>query len=652
MKLFRFAALGALLSCAMPALAQLIPAEDFAKHPEISEAVISPTGKYVALAVPTADGRETQLHIVPTDGGKTSAVRFGKDMHITDIVWTADDHLVVSRATKVFGEERPRSTGELFGVGANGKDQEMLFGYVPDVNGTRGRRKDNGYAYIARVLRDEPGIVLVGYYSYEQGPEPDSVIYRVNTLTGERKEVERIKRRSDGLDFDRSGALRLVVTLDQQDVPHVLYRPTPQAQLQPMPESLAGFRTYGAWFEPDGNTAYVYVSDKGEPAQLYRMDFAKGTRQLVAGKTDQEVSYTQVGGNNGVPFGVVYDAGRPAVEYVDKSSPWTLLHASLMKTFPGQLVTFSGFTRDEKIVLFHVFSDRNPGAYYQYDLEKKALSLVVESLPWIKPDAMAPMLPVEIPAKDGTKLFAFYTAKGTGPKPLVVMPHGGPIGIHDRWGYDADAQFLASRGYAVLQVNYRGSGGRGFSFEQAGWRQWGELIQDDIADAVRWAVAQGKADPARVCIYGASFGGYSALMNPIRNPGMYKCAVGYAGVYDLNLLFKTDWHAKSKSGLRQMQREIGNEDAKLSAQSPAQAAAKVGVPVFLVHGREDQTARMDQYEAMEEALTVAGHKPQTMVVDREGHGFYNPANVTDLYKRLEEFLGRNIGPGAGASASN
>ena len=652
MTILRHAALFAATFLFAPfAAAQTPSPEDFAKHSEISEAVISPTGEYIALAVPSADGKETHLHIGRTDGsGKPVALRFGVNEHITDLVWTDDKRLVVSRAVQEFGIERPLSTGQLFGVDADGTNKEMLFGYIPERDGKRGRRNDYGYAYIAKVLRSEPGYVLVGYYSYEQGPTPDRVVYKVNTNTGDRSEVDRVKR-GINLSFDESGKLRVAVTLDDNDLPHVFYRPTPSSELQPMPKSLAGYRTYGAWFEKsDPQVGYVYISDKGEPAQLYKVDFTKGTRVKVAGKPDQDVGYTLTSGNQGTPFAVVYDAARPEIEYVDPQSPWAQLHAGLLKRFPGQLLVVSGFTRDEQKVLFRVFSDRNPGAYYQYDLREKAISLVVEYQPWIKPETMVPMRPIEFTTKDGTRLSGFYTAKGAGPQPLIVLPHGGPFGVYDQWGFDRDVQFLASRGYAVLQVNYRGSGGRGHNFEESAWTEWGGMIQDDIADGVRWAIAQGLADPARVCIYGASFGGYSALMNPVRNPGMYKCAVGYAGVYDLNLLAKSDWSVHSRVGRRGFDREVGSDPAKRSAQSPTNFAAKIDIPVFLVHGQEDETAKIDQYKAMLSALSGAGRTPQTMLIREEGHGFYKPENVAELYRRMETFFNANIGTAAATAA--
>jgi dipeptidyl aminopeptidase/acylaminoacyl peptidase len=648
MTILRPAALAAALSFACAAHAAPPSIEDFAKHAEITEAAISPTGEYVAFGALSADGLETHLKVMRLDGSEAKDISIGKHQHIANIYWASDRRIVIARGEKDFNEERPHATGELYAVDADGKHLEMLFGYVPDIEGKRGRRQDQGYAAVNRVL-DEDGQILVSYFSYTQGPDPQSVVYRVNALTGDRKEIERVDH-AESMSFDQSGRLRVTVTLDDQDLPHVFYRPTPESELVPMPSSLAGYEVYGGWFGKDNNIAYLNISDKGEASQLYRVDFAKGTREKVAGKADQDIGTAQISGRHGAPFAITYDAGRPAVDYVDKESMWAQLHMALMQKFGGQMVSFLNFTRDEGKLLFYVYSDRNPGAYYLYDKGSKKISLVAESLPWLKAEQLAPMQPVEFAAKDGTKLFGFYTANGSGPKPLVVMPHGGPIGPYDSWGYDEDAQFLASRGYAVLQVNYRGSGGRGHNFEVSGWKQYGYLIQDDIADGVRWAIAQGKADPSRVCIYGASFGGYSAMLNPVRNPGMYKCAIGYAGLYDLGLWESTGFASRSRQGQRIFDRMIGTDDAKLDDQSPAKFAAKIDIPVFLAHGKDDQTVKMDQFHAMEDALIRAGRKPQTMVAEAEGHGFYSPKNTAELYRRMEAFLGQYIGPGASGAA--
>jgi dipeptidyl aminopeptidase/acylaminoacyl peptidase len=229
--------------------------------------------------------------------------------------------------------------------------------------------------------------------------------------------------------------------------------------------------------------------------------------------------------------------------------------------------------------------------------------------------------------------------------PMVLMPHGGPIDVQDDWFYDGDAQFLANRGYLVLQVNYRGSSGRGVNFRDAGYHQWGTGIQQDLIDAVKWAIAQNYADPQRVCIYGASFGGYSALMAPIRAPGMFKCAVGYAGIYDMGMRYKKGDTQESKAGRNALRIQMGDNPAELAANSPVSLASKIDVPVFLIHGEDDQRAPFAHAKAMRAALDAA-HKPyEWLSKPGEGHGFYDEKNNVELYTKLQAFLEKNIGPG-------
>ncbi|MGH8125680.1 MAG: alpha/beta hydrolase family protein [Rhodanobacteraceae bacterium] len=229
---------------------------------------------------------------------------------------------------------------------------------------------------------------------------------------------------------------------------------------------------------------------------------------------------------------------------------------------------------------------------------------------------------------------------------MVLVPHGGPYGIRDDWYYDSDAQFLANRGYLVLQVNYRGSGGRGPAFQRSGYLKWGTRIQQDLIDGVKWAIGQHYADPNRICVYGGSFGGYSALMSVIRAPHLFKCAVGYSGVYDLKMLYKKGDVQSSKFGRSYLSTVIGKNDADLDANSPDKLADKIDVPVFLAHGMEDRRAPFAQAEAMRDALKAANKTYEWMAVPKEGHGFYTEADRAAFLTRMQTFLEKYIGQGA------
>ena len=641
--------IGALLACAAaPVFAQAIPAADFAKRQEAWGATLSPTGEYAALEVPVKDGLETQLQIVKLDGsGDTKVLRFRSQQHVSDVIWTADDRVVVSPARLQPLKEAPASYGELMTSDINGKNQDTLFGYIPDSGNLRGKRKDTGWSVVTEVLDAEPGMALVDFTCWDCGEDPDSVIFKVDTLTGSRTEIERVDGRAH-FEFDRTGEGRFRTTWNDEDEPILHYRPAKGSAWTPLPESIAGRLIYGTQFDPDNNVVYALVTDAGEPAQAYRIDLAAGTRTKLAGRDDVSMSGFMLEGRNGSPFAVLSFADKPSVQYIKPQSEWAQLHAGLMKSFPGMMVSFSGVSRDNDKVMFRTWSDRDAGSVYIYERAAKKVQKLMDSRPWLPAARMASMKPIAFTARDGGKVYGFYTAPaGPGPHPLVVLPHGGPYEVSDSWGFDEEVQFLASRGYAVLQVNYRGSSGRGESYVQAGWKGWGTKIQDDITDAVKWTIDQKMTDANRICLFGASFGGYSALVQPVLNPGMYKCAIGYVGVYDLPLMRKTDnRNGQSDATERFFARTLGTDDVALGKVSPALRAGDIKVPVMLVHGKDDKTADFNQFKVMEAALKAAGNPAQVMLADGEGHGFVKPENRAEMYRKMEACLAKYIGPGA------
>jgi dipeptidyl aminopeptidase/acylaminoacyl peptidase len=617
------------------------PAELFAKHPDYAGATLSPSGEFVAVTTPFEDRRA--LSIIRLSGKyDTSVIKFGTHELVSDATWVDDQRFVVQKAYDVGYLEQPMTKGEWFAADADAGNQIQLWGYIEDDGVRRGKLKDEGYASLVGGTDAGKGEALFYFQPWMRSASSAITrLFRVDTRTGKRQEIESISDQV-GIYADRAGNARFVHGVDLDGRQFLRYRKSAaDTGWAEAPATLAGSEMQMFYFEPDNDHFYANISDKGEPATFYRAQISTGTRERLAGHPDLEVSSSYSIGHGAAPYAVAFHGGRPKIDFIDPKSEWSQLHAGLLKSFPGQLVAFEGISKDNNKVLFYVYSDRHPGAYYLYDRTTKAPALLFETMPWIDPAKMAPTAPIEFKNRSGEKIYAFYTAPAgkTGPLPLIVMPHGGPFYVSDSWGFDADAQFLASQGYAVLQVNFRGSANRGQNFESAAHRGWGTTIQDDIADAVNAVVAQNLADKNKVCIYGGSFGAYSAMMNPIRNPGMYKCAIGYAGVYDLDLLSgEEDASKQSRSWFKRM---VGDSPEVFNAQSPARHADQLNLPILLIHGKADRIASFNQYQRMADALKKAGKPFDTLVKADEGHGFYSEVNQAEAYEKIAEFLKKN-----------
>jgi dipeptidyl aminopeptidase/acylaminoacyl peptidase len=290
-----------------------------------------------------------------------------------------------------------------------------------------------------------------------------------------------------------------------------------------------------------------------------------------------------------------------------------------------------------------VYADREPGGYYVMNLATRQVAPMMFRADWLDPNRLGQTRDLTFKARDGRTIPVLLTLPpGSDGKnlPMVVHPHGGPFGVIDNWAYDPTVQVMASHGYAVLQVNFRGSGGYGREHETSGYKQWGLAMQDDLTDATRWAIAEGYAARDRICIFGASYGGYAALMGVAKEPDLYRCAIGQVGVYDMGK-FKFD-DAMRGDFFRRYHEEATN-DGDLGPISPARLAAQIKVPVFLSTGKEDPRVPYEHTEIMEAALKKAGVPVESQYFKTEGHGIYKLENRRDFYARLLSFLHKHIG---------
>ena len=508
--------------------------------------------------------------------------------------------------------------------------------------------RDDGRSYVFLMdgLRADPDHVLVSAQSVYASAEPRTRAERMDVNSGRRRLVARAPvRRADFL-ADPAGEVRFAAGFDDQNRAITYYRAGAGAEWQLVNSEVETGRVVRpVGFSADGATAYLRVSHRSGPDAIERMDVASGERRKILRDAVADPESIIRDPATGAPIGARFAEALPRTVWFDPEHPAARTWRSLESAFPGHRVNLRSVTDDGRLQLVVVSSDRNPGDYYLFDTVSKKAELVLSAAQWIDPARMAPMRPIAFDARDGTRLHGFLTVpRGAEAKnlPLVVHPHGGPFGVQDVWGFNDEVQLLASQGYAVLQVNFRGSGGFGDAFVDAGARQWGRLMQDDVTDATRWAIAEGIADAGRICLYGSSYGAYAALMGVVREPALYRCAVGNVGVYDLTTWARQTDVGDSKSGRTYIDEFIGTDD--LAAISPARQAAKITVPVLLAAGGMDERTPLSQTEAMAEALEEAGNPAQVRVYRNEGHGYYAPENRRDYYTRLLGFLATHLQP--------
>lgn len=606
--------------------APLIPLKDFFKNPERTAYKISPDGNFYSYLAPF----ESRMNIFVQEIGSDSAVRLTgeTDRDIAGYFWANNSRLLYLKDNG--GDENFK----LYGVNTDGT-QQICFTDFPGVR-----------TQIIDDLEDIPEYVIIGLN--KRNPQVFDA-YRLNIVTGEMEMIAENPGNIVGWMTDHEGKLRVASAMAADGIStQLLYRETESQPFQVILTSSFKDQLSPQFFTFDNKNLYVSTNLGRDKAVIAEFDPATGQEiSVLYENPDYDVEALSYSRKRKVLTAASYESHKRERHFFDEQSK--AIFDRLALDLGNYEIAITSYNKDENKIIVRTYSDRSLGAYYLYDLAADKLEKIADVSPWLNEEHMAQVFPVQYTSRDGLTIHGYLTLpKGFTPEtanslPVIINPHGGPW-ARDSWGFNPEIQFLANRGYAVFQMNFRGSTGYGKDFWMRSFKQWGLAMQDDITDGVNWLVSKGIADPTRIAIYGASYGGYATLQGIVKDPQLYAAAVDYVGVSNLFTFMNTIppyW----KPFLEMMYEMVGNpgQDSLLLAQnSPALNADKIVTPLFIAQGANDPRVNKAESDQMVEALKARNIEVEYMVKDNEGHGFSNEENQFEFYEAMENFLARHL----------
>jgi len=627
--------------------ADKLPIEDFFKLPQYSAMVISPDGRHIAALAPV-NGRQN-LVVLDFEHRKAVPVTHLDNKDIVQVFWLNDKRLMVQTGKRGTRQDDIRG-GAMYAVDEDGENARKV------IEGGDERMNDDsimvwhGLQFVRRIPDSDDFIAQERVF--EQYKSSPGALFRINSRTGRQVPISGIKPDTGDDEqwvVDTKGVARVLVVASDKRA-RVWYRPGEDAPWQKVDEfaTLAGDSWEPLAVAEDDKTLYVSSRRGGrDKAAIVRYDpVKKEFGEVIAAHPQVDISRLIYPKKE--LLGVRYEADKFGTAWFDAGL--SQVQAAMDKALPDT-VNFLSFSDDHQRFVVTAISDVKPGTFYYFDRKGGKLEFLADERPWIDSRKMSPMTPVRYKARDGLEIPAYLTIpKGSSGKnlPLVMVIHGGPWVDGDGWYFDPEVQFLASRGYAVLQPNYRGTTRYGWKHYASSFKQWGGTMQDDITDGVKWAVDQGIADPNRVCIYGGSYGGYATMMGLAKDPDLYKCGINYVGVTDLDLFVNATWSdfaysSWRKNELKDTFGDWSTESERLKKVSPVELAGRIKAPVMMAYGASDVRVVPQHGFRMRAALQHAGRDPEWFIAEGEGHGYRELDNQVMFYGAMEKFLDKHIG---------
>ncbi len=595
--------------------------EDFFKDPQSGQYRISPNGEMIIFLAPHKGRKNVFMRRL--DDTAATALTEETERSIYDVFWESDDRIVYIK--DIGGDENMH----ILSVKPDGSE-------LKDHTPFEKVRSD-----VLDILEDRPDEMLI--QNNKRNPQIFDV-YLLNTKTNEIKMVAENPGNITGWITDHDGKIRVAVTADGVNT-SLLYRETEQDPFKTVITTSFKETLVPYLFTFDNQNLYCGSNLGRDKTALIEFDpRAAKEIKLIYENPDVDIDGIDYSRKGKKLTLVNYQTDKPQKYFLDDETK--SIYEKIRSQIPDYSFSVTRKNKEEDKLLIYANSDRYFGGYYFYDVKADNFIKLADFAPWLKEDNMAEMKPVHYTSRDGLKINGYLTLpKGIEPKnlPVVINPHGGPW-ARDSWGFNPEIQFLANRGYAVLQMNFRGSTGYGRKFWESSFKQWGRKMQDDVTDGVKWLIREGIADSSHVAIYGGSYGGYATLAGVTLTPELYACAVDYVGVANMFTFMNTIppyWEPFRKM-FYEMVGDPVKDSLMLAEVSPVFHVDRVRSPLLIAQGANDPRVNKAESDQMVDALRKRGLTVDYIVKDNEGHGFYNQENQFDFYRAMEKFFDQHL----------
>ena len=601
--------------------APLIPMEDFFRNPEKSSFNISPNGNHIAYMKPWKS--RMNVFVMDMITKKEARLTSSQERGIYGFAWLTNKRIGYIK------DEGGNENMHFYAVNIDKSNEIDLTPF------------ENVQARIIDDLEDDPNHIIIGLN--KRNPQIHDP-YRINVNDGKMDMIAENPGNISEWMTDHDGKLRIAITSDGVNT-SILHRASESEKFESILTTDFKVSVSPLFFTFDNKNLYVASNRGRDKSAVFKFDLNNAQEEKLIFEHDEvDVSGLMYSRKRKVLTGVNYTVAKNEITFFDT---WREdIQQKLEENLPGHEVGITSFSEDEAKAVVVTYSDKSRGTYYYYDIDKNKLTELGKASPWLNEEDMSDMKPVQYRSRDGLVINGYLTLpKGTNGKnlPVIVNPHGGPW-HRDSWGYKSEIQFLANRGFAVFQMNFRGSTGYGREFWEKSFKQWGKSMQDDISDGVNWLIDEGIANPDRIAIYGASYGGYATLAGLTFTPDLYACGIDYVGVSSLFTFMESMppyWELYRKM-LYEMVGHPDKDKELLASASPLLHIDKIKVPLFIAQGANDPRVKKSESDQIVEALQNAGIDVPYMVKNDEGHGFYNEENQFDFYREMEIFLNKHL----------